>query len=781
MSKVFSKIKIKIMILILLISISSIFAFNNTLNKTNSTTITNLVIDNSTLSIVEVEKINPYKEKKVKEIKFRNFKYKPQKGINDKIKLKSKDDEKQYIIIQFNKQPNKDELNKLKEEGIELLEYISSESFYASISNELENIFEEDLDKNLKIKKDKFSNKFIVRSIDEIKPEFIVSNNILNNKFKSWALNDNENKIFLNIRAFDLESLNKLKNKLLEENIEVLSEINSLNLVTINLEIKKLNLLLQLNEIKSINQIYPRKENQLENSTSIVKVNLVQDSPYDLKGDGINILQYESYVSNNHSDFGNRLEIKNAIPFTDDHATHVAGILIGNGSINSNMVGIAPKSKIIGYEDDILPYGVMNDFKENFKAGINNYSSNLGSVSWGTTISSDCSLGGDYSDFSELIDQIIFGNITSKKIPIIFASGNYYDDCSSSNSSVTPEASSKNSISVGAIDYHNLSIRFSSSRGFTDDKRIKPELVAPGARNFSFGINSTFSNNSYGVKSGTSMAAPHVSGTIALMLEQFNKSNLQTPLPSTIKALLLDSTTDLHRSGNGTQIIDGPDYVNGFGLLNAKAAVDRIIAETFLESVISTENDVDIYAINITNQTQLKITLAWDDPAGSNLINDLDLKLISPNGITYYPWSLDPDNPSNKALRNQSEHLNNIEQVYVNESEIENGEWLVIISATDCNTLDCPQKYSLVSEEQLKESRIKISQTPSILEKFNYIKNNIYEINLKDVVNLESQIDIYLGNYSHSTNLSNNERKVYLIKNTPIVNVLNYANYGALN
>ena len=130
---------------------------------------------------------------------------------------------------------------------------------------------------------------------------------------------------------------------------------------------------------------------------------------------------------------------------------------------------------------------------------------------------------------------------------------------------------------------------------------------------------STILNDTYGFNCGTSFAAPHVSGTIALMLEQWNKSGYdEDPLPSTIKALLLDSTTDLNRTGNGDQVIDGPDYVNGYGLLNAKGAVDRIINGLFLEANITDIEDTDVYAINITNESHLKVTLAWDRSLSSS-------------------------------------------------------------------------------------------------------------------------------------------------------------------
>ncbi|USN43830.1 MAG: hypothetical protein H6500_05570 [Candidatus Woesearchaeota archaeon] len=74
--------------------------------------------------------------------------------------------------------------------------------------------------------------------------------------------------------------------------------------------------------------------------------------------------------------------------------------------------------------------------------------------------------------------------------------------------------------------------------------------------------------------------------------------------------------------------------------------------------------------ILIFSQKKELVTLAWDDVPGANLINDLDLKLLSPSGQTFYPWTLDPNTPAREAWRNESDHLNNVEQVYVNGSEL---------------------------------------------------------------------------------------------------------------
>ena len=63
--------------------------------------------------------------------------------------------------------------------------------------------------------------------------------------------------------------------------------------------------------------------------------------------------------------------------------------------------------------------------------------------------------------------------------------------------------------------------------------------------------------------------------------------------------------------------------------------------------------------------------MAWDDyPGAANtvpeLVNDLDLVAIAPGaGATHYPWTLDPANPGNPAVRTQPDRRNNIVQVVV--------------------------------------------------------------------------------------------------------------------
>lgn len=486
-----------------------------------------------------------------------------------------------------------------------------------------------------------------------------------------------------------------------------LLNINNIYSSDLNFE-NNLNQLVDMKEIRYIELISPPSEDKLINSREIVGVNTVHSSSYNLSGNGINILQYEGNIPGDNEDIDSRVIVPR---FSDygpkDHATHVAGILIGNGTNNISYKGIAYKSKIIAYETDYWSwedtYNDTGNIESDYLDGMTNYNTRFSTNSWGVSsqiISENCNFLGDYTLVENLLDTFVKGNLTQSPFPIVWANGNERNDsgnlCDLNYSTTLPQASAKNIISVGATYSSDNSSTSFSSYGPTDANRIKPELVAPGC------VNSTDTNNNYSLGCGTSMSAPHVSGTIALMLEQWNLSGYQSslgdPLPSTIKALLLDSTTDLKQNGDGTQVIDGPDYINGFGLLNAKGAVDRIINGTFKESNLSEENEVDVYAINITNQNSIKVTLAWDDVPNANLVNDLDLKLISPKGKTFYPWTLNPSVPNQTAIRNESDHLNVVEQVYVNSSEISSegtGQWLVIISSND---LPYEQKYSIVSE-----------------------------------------------------------------------------------
>lgn len=108
--------------------------------------------------------------------------------------------------------------------------------------------------------------------------------------------------------------------------------------------------------------------------------------------------------------------------------------------------------------------------------------------------------------------------------------------------SVTDPGNGDGVITVGSTHGnwpHTYGVSFFSSRGPTGDGRLKPDLVAPGER-----VQSTIPGGEWGPESGTSMAAPHVSGAAAMLLARYDELVGQ---PRRIKRILCDSATDLGR------------------------------------------------------------------------------------------------------------------------------------------------------------------------------------------------------------------------------------------
>jgi subtilisin family serine protease len=219
-----------------------------------------------------------------------------------------------------------------------------------------------------------------------------------------------------------------------------------------------------------------------------------------------------------------------------------------------------------------------------------------------------CSYEGDYTASSQLLDGIVRGSL-GRRIPSVWAVGNErvaWAACERYFALVPPPATAKNTITVGATnsDIESApevgSLADFSSPGPTDDGRLRPDLVAPGCETVGdHGITSTSAFWSgeewipleYSVHCGTSMAAPVVTGVIALMLEEWKSRYTAAPLPSTIKAILLNTATDL-ASGYGESTFEGPDYRSGYGLVNRVGAVDVVRDGHFLEDEISYGEEV---------------------------------------------------------------------------------------------------------------------------------------------------------------------------------------------
>ena len=276
--------------------------------------------------------------------------------------------------------------------------------------------------------------------------------------------------------------------------------------------------------------------------------------------------------------------------------------------------------------------------------------------------------------------------------------------------SVGLTASAKNVLAVGAVDSGKVITSF-SSRGPTRDGRIKPELVAKGSIVFStcdakcsFGeTEGTAPTAVYATVSGTSMSAPVVTGISVLVAEQFKKSFGTLPTPQMLKTLLIAGAEDLDFSPvTFDHSLKGPDYVYGFGLVNAKASVDIIRADAGTGNRIAgAGNRIKVgavkqlesvkYPLTVTTPGDIRVTLGWSDPevltpgldpGDKTLINDLDLKVIGPASTTFFPYVLDKALPG-KAATTGVNNTDTTEQVEIAAAAA--GQYTVVVSGTAIN------------------------------------------------------------------------------------------------
>lgn len=219
------------------------------------------------------------------------------------------------------------------------------------------------------------------------------------------------------------------------------------------------------------------------------------------RGEGINIAVIDSGCDIDHESLKeNIVFVRN---FTDEdkknpnividrvgHGTHVAGIIAANGN-NNTVVGVAPWANLY-----IL--------KAIDKTGSGKVSWVINAINYAVEKKVDIismSLGMPNND--QKLEKVI-KHAVNNNILVVCAAGNEGDG-NSGDFEYSYPASYVDVISVGAVDKKGVPASFSNANLVVD-------LVAPGVD-----VVSTYPNNQFASLSGTSMAAPHVSGSLALL------------------------------------------------------------------------------------------------------------------------------------------------------------------------------------------------------------------------------------------------------------------------
>jgi len=498
-----------------------------------------------------------------------------------------------------------------------------------------------------------------------------------------------------------------------------------------------------------------------DSNRQLVQADQANAPPYDLDGAGVSVLIYDAGTARvAHEDFGGRLTKQDDTP-RQEHSTHVAGTIGGDGSASGGLyAGMAPGVTMESYGLQ-FSYGgsflYMNsgDLEDDFADAINNHGVHIANCSLGSNVAQygfPCEWEGNYGATSAAIDSIIVGAF-GDPFRIVWSNGNEraYGTCGSFYGTIAPPAGAKNHISVGAVNSNDDSMTYFSSWGPTDDGRIKPDVVAPGCETEpeaghvcgesspetdpGCGVISCSAedNQAYAVMCGASMAAPTVTGSLALLLQDFQIQYPERPLPlnSTLKALLAHTAADLGAPG--------PDYQHGYGSVRIRDAIDLMRQDQFVEQSLEHGGAAERYIRVDSSDSLLTLTLAWDDqPALPNvtpaLVNDVDLRVFDPLDARHYPWTLNPDDPAANATQTTDDRVNNVEQVQVQNPEP--GLWRVEVFGHAIP--QGPQSFSLCSSHPLHSHGITqaISRAWTVCQSFEGDLDCDCSVNLNDLARM---------------------------------------------
>ncbi len=380
------------------------------------------------------------------------------------------------------------------------------------------------------------------------------------------------------------------------------------------------------------------------------------------------------------------------------HGTHTAGTICGDdsyvGGTNPND-GMPIKAKMffmdIGTSGGQLsvPTTLSNLYLPPYNGNAGG-SARVQSHSWGQT-----GTFGDYTSYCSQTDQFMWNY---RDFLICYTAAN----SGPNPHTVTSPGTSKNILTLGATQNHTAAtiLAYFSSRGYCDDGRLKPTVVAPGYFLYS---SAGPANNSYLGMAGTSMATPCAAGNAALVRQYFAKgfypTGDSTPanqwgfIPaSVVKAMIINSahpqmtgfTVPDSNIGWGRVCIDDGLYFNG-DVRKLWVTYDSVSTGQY-----------DEFTIAVNNQSEpLKITLVWTDywgAANANpaIVNNLDLRVTSPTGTVYLGnvYSGGQSTPGGSA------DTRNVEEC-VRRNVPEIGNWTIRVTGTNVPQ-GTNQPYALV-------------------------------------------------------------------------------------
>ncbi len=397
------------------------------------------------------------------------------------------------------------------------------------------------------------------------------------------------------------------------------------------------------------------------------------------------------------------------------HGTHVAGSAAGDeggDGVHGGFDGMAPAATLViqdggfGWDDcgdlpglgcPMRPLGPM--LAQAWAQG-----ARIHTNSWGDE--ENIAPFNRYTERTADLDRFVWEH---PEMLVLVAAGN----AGPSDGTVGSPATGKNLLGVGALgeaDREPPCPASFSSRGWTHDGRVKPDLLAPGQLVRSAATDFTVGTRTCGDRfsSGTSMASPTAAGLAALVRQYFTGGWYPTgvadpargfePSAALLRATLIASTVDVTTLGCSTAR-PAPSPDQGWGLIQLDRALyfpgdgHGLVIEDRGRG-FATSSDVGVTrGVVVPAGGELKIVLAWSDPPSSstadvNLVNDLDLVVEGPTG-TYRGNAM---SGGVSVAGGEADRLNNVEVVWLRDAVP--GEWRVRIAPHRVQL--APQPWALV-------------------------------------------------------------------------------------
>jgi len=573
---------------------------------------------------------------------------------------------KNHFILHFEQIPNSIERKELESKGIELLGYTGDGHYWASIlTNSIDaTLLDQSAIRTVSIPTSSFKLNPLLepaRSMDYLMPLTI----------RLWSSN--------HVAPF-LEELEG------DNDIEFLHANSSRGLINVMLKGSAIE---RINMHPAVSYVGPQPitgRPLLDDAINMNRVNQLQNTTSfgeGLSGRNINVGVWDGGLTGNHDDInGNVTNVEKTFISTleSEHPTHVTGIIGGKGHIDRRVIGMAPSVHMYTWLFD-------GDIIQEMKDGILEYDLSIINSSFYISYYNDpivetiCQFPGFYVQESSDLDKMVRDNPT---LTHVIANGNQNPDCQGAGGwSGIPIGlqSSKNVINVGWLDqYENF--YGGSSVGPTYDGRLKPEVMSKGAA-----VRAPRLGNRYQDVFGSSMSAPAVAGSIALLYEWHNDIHGTDPDAALIRSIICNTAEDL--------LFEGPDYLFGYGRINGLKALNALENDQYVMDAVSNAEEKTYSIVVPSGVHKLNVAIAWTDkealPAAAKaLVNDLDIKITAPDAGVHLPWTLDPQVPFIAAVTGR-DSINNIEQVSINTPAA--GTYTVTVSGNEVPF--GPQEFSI--------------------------------------------------------------------------------------